>query len=303
MGCFIAIDVETANRQQGSICQIGLACFDDGVLAWQWSALVDPEGDFEPFNIDIHGITPERVAGAATWPSVVACSLREQTIASHTRFDQIALASASQRYGLELPACRWIDSHAIARQVWPEMGRHRLRDLCEVLGIALNHHDALSDAMACGRIILAGMEASGLALEQLIARQAPPRPWSRHSKSARRRGERHQRDYVASGAPGRPLSGHVVVFTGAFEGGKRAIGERAAAAGCDVDENFAKSRTTILVVGRRDPADWGGAEKSSKHRRAEEALAEGHKLEIMSEDQFRNLLQTAVSSATLNASV
>lgn len=304
MGCFIAVDVETASRHQGSICQIGLACFDDGALAWQWSALVDPEGEFDPFNIDIHGITPERVAGAAKWPAVVECiagSLREQTIVSHTRFDQIALAAASERYGLELPNCRWIDSHAIARHVWPEMGRHRLRDLCETLGIELNHHDALSDATACGRIILAGMRASGLTLQQLIGRQTPPRPWSRYRR--RRSEERHQRDYIAAGAAGGPLHGQVVVFTGSFEGGKRPISELAAAAGCDVDENFAKSRTTILVVGRRDPADWGGAEKSGKHQRAEAALAEGYKIEIMSEDQFRNLLQRAVSSPTLKAAV
>jgi DNA polymerase III subunit epsilon len=305
MGCFIAIDVETANRHQGSICQIGLACFDDGALAWQWSALVDPEGEFEPFNIDIHRITPQRVAGAAKWPAVMECiatSLSGQTIVSHTRFDQIALAAASERYGLTLPDSRWIDSHAIARQVWPDMGRHRLRDLCETLGIELNHHDALSDATACGRIILAGLQASGLTLEQLIARQAPPRPSASQRSSARRRGERHQRDFTTVGAANGPLRGQVVVFTGAFEGGKRAISELAATAGCDVDENVAKSRTTMLVVGRRDPADWNGAEKSGKHRRAEEALAEGYKIEIMSEEQFRTLLQHAVTGA-LSATV
>jgi len=309
MGCFIAIDVETANRHQGSICQIGLACFDDGALAWQWSALVDPEGAFDPFNVDIHGITPERIAGAAKWPAVVECiasSLSGQTIVSHTRFDQIALAAASERYRLPpLPECRWIDSHAIARQIWPEMGRHRLRDLCETLDIELNHHDALSDATACGRIILAGLRTSGLTLEQLIARQAPSRPWSRsrHRRTAGPRGERHQRDHTVAGVLGGPLQGQVVVFTGAFEGGKRPLSELAAAAGCDVDENFAKLRTTILVVGRRDPTDWGGIKKSGKHRRAEAALAEGHKIEIMSEDQFRDLLQRALSSAALKAAV
>jgi len=305
MGCFIAVDVETANRHQGSICQIGLACFDDGALAWQWSALVDPEGEFDPFNIDIHRINPERIAGAAKWPAVVECiatSLSSQTIVSHTRFDQIALAAASERYGLALPDCRWIDSHAIARQVWPEMSRHRLRDLCEALDIELDHHDALSDATACGRIIVAGMKASGLTLEQLIARQAPSHHRLRRSKPTHRRAERHQRDFVAVGATDGPLRGQVVVFTGSFEGGKRAISELAAEAGCDVDENVSKSRTTMLVVGRRDPADWNGAEKSCKHRRAEAALAEGYKIEIMSEEQFRSLLQRAVTG-TLSVAV
>jgi DNA polymerase-3 subunit epsilon len=306
MSCFIAIDVETANSDQSSICQIGLACFDSGALAWQWSALVDPEDDFDPFNIKIHGITPERILGAAKWPAIVkniAGSLHEQTIVSHTRFDQIALAAASERYGLTLPDYNWIDSHAIARHVWPEMGRHRLRDLCVALDIELNHHDALSDAMACGRIILAGLEASGLTIDQLAARQAAPRPRSRAGTSRRRREERHQQDFIAIGDPAGPLHGQVVVFTGDFEGGKRAISELAAAAGCDVDDNFTKSKTTILVVGERDPAAWGGVEKSGKHRRAEEAIAEGRKIEILSEEQFRNLLKRALSSANLKAAV
>ena len=303
MSCFIAIDVETANQDQGSICQIGLACFDGGVLAWQWSALVDPEDDFDPYHVKIHGITPERVVGAAKWPAVIehiSGTLRDQIIASHTSFDQIALAAASDRYGITLPGCSWIDSYAIARRVWPDMDRHRLRDLCIALDIELNHHDALSDAIACGRIILAGLEAGELTFDQLAT--LTPAPRSR-TGGRRRRQATHQQDVSIAGASTGPLQGHVVVFTGDFEGGKRPISELAAAAGCDVDDNFTKKRTTILVVGKRDPAAWGGTEKSGKHRRAEEAIAEGRNIEIMSEDQFRNLLECAVSSTQLKTAV
>jgi DNA polymerase III epsilon subunit-like protein len=31
----------------------------------------------------------------------------------------------------------------------------KLSDVCQQLGIALNHHEALSDAMACAQIVLA----------------------------------------------------------------------------------------------------------------------------------------------------
>lgn len=43
---FVAIDVETANADMGSICQIGLARFVDGDLAEEWVTLVDPEDYF-----------------------------------------------------------------------------------------------------------------------------------------------------------------------------------------------------------------------------------------------------------------
>jgi DNA polymerase-3 subunit epsilon len=40
---FVAIDVETANPNMGSICQVGLARFVNGQLAEEWCTLVDPE--------------------------------------------------------------------------------------------------------------------------------------------------------------------------------------------------------------------------------------------------------------------
>src|SRR5208282_2215742 len=42
---FVALDVETANADCSSICQIGIARFEDGCLAEEWSTLVNPEDD------------------------------------------------------------------------------------------------------------------------------------------------------------------------------------------------------------------------------------------------------------------
>jgi tetratricopeptide (TPR) repeat protein len=60
---FIALDVETANADFASICSIGLAHFKSGELFKTLTILVDPEDDFDPINISIHGITPDAVAG------------------------------------------------------------------------------------------------------------------------------------------------------------------------------------------------------------------------------------------------
>ena len=58
MKSFVAIDVETANADISSICQIGLVRVQDGIVRNGWTTLVDPECDFHPGNIAIHGITP-----------------------------------------------------------------------------------------------------------------------------------------------------------------------------------------------------------------------------------------------------
>jgi DNA polymerase-3 subunit epsilon len=304
MDYFIAIDVETANRDRGSICQIGLVCFNGDGVEWQWSTLVNPECEFEPHNVRIHRISPQHVIDAPKWPAVFECiadSLSGQTIASHTSFDEYALTDACQRYGLPPPRSRWIDSHALARRAWPEFRRHGLAELSAAFGIELNHHDALSDAMACGRIVKLALDTTPVSPAEMERRaltvaNATPRRASRFKLSG------HQEDVAVEGDAEGPLRGHVVVLSGEFDGGKGPLAAFAASAGCRVDLGFAKTRTTILVVGRRDRDAWGDA-KSSKHQRAEAAMAEGHDIRILTEVEFRRFVDYAVSSASVRAAV
>ena len=53
---FISVDVETANPDHASICQIGIVCFRQGQQAEQWESLVNPEDYFDEMNVFIHGI-------------------------------------------------------------------------------------------------------------------------------------------------------------------------------------------------------------------------------------------------------
>ncbi len=304
MDYFIAIDVETANRNRGSICQIGLVCFNGDGVEWQWSTLVDPECEFEPHNIRIHRITPHHVLAAPKWPDVfasIADSLSGQTIVSHTNFDEYALMEACQRYGLSPTQSRWIDSHALARRTWPSFTRHGLAELCAAFDIELNHHDALSDAMACGRIVklcLAGTPVISAEMEKraLAMSNARPRRTSRYGIAG------HQDDFETEGAPDGPLFGHVVVLTGEFDGGKAPLASFAASAGCRVEANFTRSRTTMLIVGHRNPA-LGSDTKSTKQQRAEAAIAEGRDIRILTEVEFRRLVDYAVASAPVRAAV
>ena len=68
---FISLDVETANADLASICSIGLAGFDAGQCTKRLQFKVNPEDDFDPMNVAIHGIRPEDVADDPnlTWPA------------------------------------------------------------------------------------------------------------------------------------------------------------------------------------------------------------------------------------------
>ena len=123
MADFIALDVETANSDHASICQIGIVVFDNGNIVNKWQSLVNPEDDFEKVNISIHGITPDMVLDAPKFPALyneLLMRLTNQIVASHTSFDKYAINYAFQKYNLPSLNCVWIDTAIVARSVWKE---------------------------------------------------------------------------------------------------------------------------------------------------------------------------------------
>src|SRR5437763_1928975 len=134
---FVVVDVETANADFASICQIGLVHFESGHVVSEWQSLVNPEDDFDTINISIHGITGSAVAASPTWPIVWATVepwVRDKVTVSHTAFDRVSIGRACQRYALPASDPVWLDSARVARRAWPEMcGRtgYGLRQLAE----------------------------------------------------------------------------------------------------------------------------------------------------------------------------
>ena len=162
---FVALDVETANTNIGSICQIGLAAFKDGALLREWASLIDPEDAFSACNISIHGLTAADVADAPALPEVamtLRAWLNRQIVVCHTMFDRRALAQGFARYGLPELKCRWLDSCQVARKTWSSPDGYRLPVICALIGHEFEHHDALEDAKAVGALILAAGRETGL---------------------------------------------------------------------------------------------------------------------------------------------
>jgi DNA polymerase-3 subunit epsilon len=65
---FAAIDVETANADLASICQVGVVTFKDSKPLHTFATLVDPEDEFNPVNVSIHGIDESSVSGCGAFP-------------------------------------------------------------------------------------------------------------------------------------------------------------------------------------------------------------------------------------------
>ena len=140
-----AIDFETANRHPASVCALGAAVLEYGSIEEKISTLICPEknvGWFSRQNIAVHGIYPEDVKDAPTFPEVYRTLkpyLENGLVAAHNaRFDMACLKEACLNCGIPLPTFRYFDTVELARRVFPHLEQHRLNDVCEHLGFDLD---------------------------------------------------------------------------------------------------------------------------------------------------------------------
>lgn len=156
---FMALDVETANNDRATICQIGVACVRPDNSIETWTTYVDPQVDQWVFT-GLHGISAVTVKDAPTFPEVLKlldAALGGYKVYQHSTFDQTAIAAACARTSLCVPSWEWCDSVQVARNAWPELrgnGGHGLANLKDFLGLTFKHHDAGEDARASAEVVL-----------------------------------------------------------------------------------------------------------------------------------------------------
>ncbi len=175
---FVALDVETANPDQGSICQIGIVVYQGGRITATWQSLINPEENFHPGNIAVHGIRPRDVASAPTFPEVhdrLIASLASQVVAHHSPFDRVAFGKVATRYQLDAIPCHWLDTVKVARRAWPASTTgYGLASLAGTLGIRFRHHAADEDARAAGEVLLRAISDTGLTVPDWLIRVNQP---------------------------------------------------------------------------------------------------------------------------------
>jgi DNA polymerase-3 subunit epsilon len=160
---FVAIDFETADPGRDSACAVGLVRVERGRVIGRQSHLIRPPRSFFQFTY-IHGITWEMVSGEPTfrklWPKLKSAFEGADFLAAHNAaFDRSVLEACCAQARLRPPRLPFVCTVRLARQSWG-IRPTKLPDVCRYLGLPLNHHDALSDAEACARIVLAARGAT-----------------------------------------------------------------------------------------------------------------------------------------------
>ena len=155
---FTALDFETAIGQRYSICQVGLVVVKNSEITREIAQLIKPPGnEYSPYNIQVHGITPEDTENSPTfadiWDKMRPYIEGQLVVAHNAAFDVSCLRKTLEYYGLPFPK---FETDCTYKRT-----KLKLNIACETMGIEFNnHHDALADARACAQIYFQLMKDS-----------------------------------------------------------------------------------------------------------------------------------------------
>jgi len=157
---FITIDFETAIYSQESACSVGLVKFQGGEAVDSYYSLIRPPKLYiRPDFTAIHGLTVDDVKDAPgfseLWESAILPFIGDLPVAAHNaKFDMGVLDAVLKWYELDVPSLPYFCTCSLSRRTWPKLKSHALTALAANFGIIYNAHNALDDALTCGKLVL-----------------------------------------------------------------------------------------------------------------------------------------------------
>lgn len=154
---FIAIDFETANYNHNSACALGIVVVENLEIKDSFYSLIKPPEKYFIFT-RVHGITWNDVINEPTfpdlWPDIQKYFQGIDFIAAHNAaFDKSVLNTCCSFYGISRPDIKYKCTLQLSRK-WLNLKNRSLKNVSDYYSIELDHHQALSDSMACARIMI-----------------------------------------------------------------------------------------------------------------------------------------------------
>ena len=163
----VVVDFETANPKRVSACSVGGCVIEEDVISESFSTFIKPPdefGEFTPFNVRVHGITPDKVVNAPTFEDLFPRFLTRvdgNVVVSYSKFDLSVINSLLGYYG-HSAKFKHIDACALAKERLPGLKNYKLPTVAKHLGFGdFKHHDAAEDAMMCAKVFLALKQSGG----------------------------------------------------------------------------------------------------------------------------------------------
>lgn len=227
---FVAIDVETANNERSSICQLAFIEYKNKEAIQFKSYFIKPPGNtYNQQNTRIHSIsahiTENKPTFAELWPEILSHINNKTLVAHNAAFDSDCIIKTLKHYDIEIPKltfdCTFVRSGM------------KLKDACKIYHIELkNHHHALADANACAELYIKLSENTAPDNKALT----DPTPVIKQQPNS-------------NANPENPIFDKKIVFTGQYSNYTRSeIKELALSLGARVSAQVSKS-TNFVVYG------------------------------------------------------
>lgn len=174
--------------------------------------------------------------------------------------------------------------------------------MCEALGIGdLNHHDALSDARAAARVLMAMCESTSKSVIEVcetLGYRIGLLSSHRYAPFSNATGTRISdiKPTVDEIDPDGQLFGKRIAFTGTLDSMTRNAAFQATVNSGGEPSTSVSKRTHFLVIGMTDYTKVGADGMSSKLRKAMELNESGSAIEIINENDFLRMADPAAFS-------
>lgn len=159
---FTAIDFETATSSRNSACAVGIVTVENDQITDSYYTLIrPPENHYAWHNIQVHGINPEDTSEEKTFSNLFHSELRPRIedrllVAHNAPFDRSVLEACMKSANLDHTQLNISTRWDCTLKLYRKKGFNpcTLSDCCAALNIPLDHHQALSDALACAKLFL-----------------------------------------------------------------------------------------------------------------------------------------------------
>lgn len=309
---FICIDFETANEKRASVCAVALIYFvdDEVVKTREWLIKPPREYDwFNPFNIQIHGITADDVISSPEfidiWPEIEPLINKKILVAHNAAFDMSVLRAVMDIYDIPYPTFDFICTHKVSVKTWDHQINYTLKNIGNMLGYRFNHHDPHDDAKIAGRILIEACKKHDICSIYQLADQLDicighlePDYYRSCSTSNCFKGLGNHKGVNIQGLvvattefnPDHAFYNKKVVFTGTLGSMTRQNAMQLVLNAGGIPLNSVTKDTDFLVMGMQDYSKFTNGKESNKTKQVKHYMQEGLPVQIIDEDEFVQLI-------------
>lgn len=298
---FIAVDFETPNRKNDTVCSMGLTFVKNSEIVFNENILIDPETSFDNANIKIHGISEQDIQGkpnfAEVWRKYWKYFNHYPVVMHNADFDTSVLYKAAFHANVVMPDMDFYCTKQLCEENYP-MEKYSLANICDYMGIELDNHNSGSDSLCTAKIMLRLINDEKASIHIRMdsnvfheKAQAYASRAKRHdpiSRNAIAEYEKPDCEYIDCEME---FNGKRFALTGDFGLVTRGEAEKFIEANGGKVTSSVSKKTNYVIVGIEDKAIVGADGKSRKIEAAEELIKEGFDIKIVEAEKLVQIMK------------